>query len=106
MKATALFLVICMVFVSVFAVKAKGSSMFEKCCHKTTKSQSCEHQQKDDCGQGMCNTMLSCNTCGFLFVEQVTVKPIVPVLKERSVTPYLSGSLSAYSSSSWRPPKV
>jgi hypothetical protein len=95
-----------MVFVSVFTVRAKGSGMLEKCCHKTTRSQSCEHQQKDDCGKGMCNTMLSCNTCGFLFVEQVTVNPIVPVLRERSVTPYLSGSLSAYSSWSWRPPKV
>jgi len=95
-----------MVFVSVFTAKANSMGVLEKCCHKTTKSQSCEHQQKDDCGAGMCNTMLSCNTCGFLFVEQVTVNPIVPVVKEQSVTPYLSGSLSAYSSSSWRPPKV
>jgi hypothetical protein len=71
-----------------------------------TKSQPCGHQQKDDCGAGMCSTMLSCNSCGFLYVERVMVKPIVPVLKEQSVTPYLSGTLSAYAPSSWRPPKV
>jgi hypothetical protein len=107
-KVTALFLVICMVFVSVFTAKADSMRMAANCCHKMTKSLPCDHhpQQKNNCGQGMCTSMLSCNTCGFLGAEPVSITVVVPVLKEAAVTSHSSGSLSAYSSSSWRPPKV
>jgi hypothetical protein len=105
-KITALFLIVCLAFVSVFTAKAGGMHMEKSCCHKMTKSRPCDHQQKDDCAQGMCNTMLFCNMCGFLKVDPVGVAPVVPVVRELLVTPYQQGSLSAYSPSSWRPPQV
>ena len=106
-KITALFLIVCLAFVSVFTVKAGGAHMDKSCCHKMTKSRSCDHhQQKDDCAQGMCTTMLFCNMCGFLKVNPAGVAPVVPVIKELLVTPYRQGSLSAYSPLSWRPPQV
>jgi hypothetical protein len=107
-KVTALFLVICMVLVSVFTVRANGAHMsaVKSCCHKMMKSQPCQHQQKNDCGQGMCVNMLFCSSCGFLKVDPVSVAPIVPTLKETFIPAYQLGSLSAYSLSSWRPPKV
>jgi len=105
-KITALFLIVCLAFVSVFTVKAGGRHMDKSCCHKMTKSQPCDHQQKDDCAQGMCTTMLFCSMCGFLKVDPVSVAPVVPVIKELPVAPYQQGNLSAYSPSSWRPPQV
>jgi hypothetical protein len=106
-KVTALFLIICMVF-SVFTAKAGGMHMFaaKSCCHDMMKNQPCGHQQKNDCGQGMCTSMLSCNSCGFLKADAVSVTPVVPTQKEPSVTLHHLGSLSAYSLSCWRPPKV
>jgi hypothetical protein len=107
-KVTALFLVICMVLVSVFTGRANVAHVpvTKSCCHKMMQKQPCQHQQKNDCGQGMCVNMLSCNSCGFLKVDPVSVAPIVPTLKETSMPAYQLGSLSAYSLSSWRPPKV
>jgi hypothetical protein len=107
-KVTALFLVICMLFVSVFTAKAIGvhTSAVKSCCHKMMQKPPCQHQQKNDCGQGMCVSMLSCSSCGFLKVDLLSVTPIVPTLKETAVPAYQLGSLSAYSLSSWRPPKA
>jgi hypothetical protein len=105
-KITALFLIVCLAFVSVFTVKVEGKTMDKSCCHEMTKKQPCNHQQKDDCAQGMCTTMLFCNMCGFLKVDAVGVAPAVPMIKKTLPAPYQQGILSAYSPSSWRPPQV
>jgi len=108
MKVIAFFMVFCMFFLS--SIPGRGNivqtSIKENCCHKMTKNTPCNSNQKDDCSRGVCNTMLSCSTCGFLQTEPVRIKTIVPVLKECPVTRYLVGNGSDFSLSCWNPPKV
>jgi hypothetical protein len=108
MKVVAFVMIMCLVLVSAIPGREKTIVVLtkENCCHKMIKHSPCRHEQKDDCGRGSCNTMLSCATCGFLKAERITVNPIIPVLKETLITPYLMGDLSDYSIPNWNPPKV
>jgi len=108
MKVAAFFMIVCMVSFTAFPgkVKAMCTSTVKTCCHKMEKQAPCNPQQKDDCGKGMCNTMLSCASCGFLTVDPILVKPLIPIAKELQLTPYHMGNLSDYSLLNWNPPKV
>jgi hypothetical protein len=106
-KATAFIMMICMVFLSAFAgsVNAMQTSTVKSCCHKAAKDVPCNHNPKNDCSQGMCNTF-TCNTCGFLKADLMRITPPVATVKKADAIPYYLGNLSAYSSPKWQPPKV
>jgi hypothetical protein len=108
MRASAFLMIGCLIFLSAFAGKVKTSSRVvkENCCHKMAKQTPCSSTQNNDSGRGMCYTMLSCASCGFLKVDPVLVNAVPPVLIKVQVTPYHMGDLSDYSISNWNPPKV
>ena len=105
---TAFFMIVCLAFLSVFPgkVKAMRTTSMKACCHGIEKQKPCNPKQKDDCSLGICNMILSCSTCGFLTVDPITVKPLIPVSMELQLTPYHMGNLSDYSLINWNPPKV
>lgn len=108
MKVVAFLLVFCMFFL--FSIPGRANiiqtSTKENCCHKASKNIPCGSNQKDDCSKGVCNTMLSCSTCGFLKIEPVRIKAIITILNDCPVTPYLIGNGSNFSLSYWNPPKL
>lgn len=108
MKVIAFFMIVCLIFLTGSPGKAKASrtSTTKTCCHGIEKKSHSSREQKDDCGQGMCNIMLSCPGCGFLTVDPIMVKPLNPISKEFQATPYAMGDLSGYSLINWNPPKV
>ncbi|MCR8560264.1 hypothetical protein KXD93_21610 [Mucilaginibacter sp. BJC16-A38] len=108
MKVIALMMVFCLVFLSAFPGRAKTikPSAKESCCHKMSKQSPCSSKQNNDCGQGTCNTMLSCAGCGFLKVDPISVGPVFSVVKELTAISYNTGDLSGYARFNWNPPKV
>ena len=108
MKVASFLLMLCFVFLSAIPVKAKDRcvSMKEKHCHKMAAKQSpCNPSPKNNCGQGMCNT-LSCTSCGYLKTDPILVDAVIPVLTESQFIPYHIGALSGYSMINWNPPKI
>jgi hypothetical protein len=106
MKVVAFAMIVCIVCLSIIPGKAKTMlpSVNGNHCQQMSKQSPCKPKQKNDCEQGMCNTMLSCAGCGFLKIDPVTVNPVIPVLMELPVTPYRMGDLSDYSNTNWNPP--
>jgi hypothetical protein len=108
MKAIAFFLIICIVSLSAFPARAipAHTELKKACCHELAKKSPCSHNNQGDCNsRGICNIIV-CSSCGFLKVDPLSIKPIIPIPQELNVTPYYLGSLSDYSLSSWHPPKV
>jgi hypothetical protein len=107
MKVVAFVMMFCLVFLSLFPGKAQTVlQMASKShCHMATHSP-CKPKQANNCGQGTCSNMVSCSACGYLKTELITIKAMVPVIKESVLPPYDMGSLADYSPSNWNPPKV
>ena len=107
MKVVAFVIMFCLVFLSLFPGKAETAmpALSKSHCPMATHSP-CKPKQANDCGQGTCSTMLSCATCGYLKSEPITIKALVPVIKDSALTPYNMGGLADYSPSNWNPPKV
>jgi hypothetical protein len=111
MKPLALFMAVCILFLSSFSgmVNSVIPNAKKGCCHKMAVMQSCKHQKKQapkDCNGMSCTMMFSCSLCGFLVVEPVSVEPGLFFNVEKPVTPYKMGNLSDYHNPGWQPPKV
>ena len=104
----AFFMMVCLVFLTASPGKAEAmhTATIKTCCHGTEKQAPCDPKQKDDRGRGMCNITLTCPGCSFLTVDQIMVRPLIPIAKELQVTPYQMGDLSDHSLINWNPPKV
>jgi hypothetical protein len=108
MKAFVLFMALCIAafpFIEGNAY-AMQKSASDKCCHKMTKYSPCSHAAKKQCNPVACQSMIGCTATTFLKTEALTPALLFPLGVERTVAHHGKGSLSEYSSVSWRPPAV
>jgi len=110
MKFLAVFLVMCILFLSFTGMTTSIQQPAKKtCCSKMDKNSVCGQQkpgQQKDCEKQGCTMMFSCPLCGFLIGEQLTIRPDLLTYIEKPVSLYKIGDLSAYHPSDWKPPKT
>ena len=89
-------------------VEQKSDKM---CCKKTARVSAAQMkkmqaQHHKNCQKEGCTMLFSCTLCGFLVVEQLTIKPHFFNYVEKPTAIYKVGDLSAYHPSDWKPPKA
>ncbi|MGY0039377.1 hypothetical protein [Pedobacter sp. NJ-S-72] len=106
MKTLSIFMVICMVFVSVGNIHTLQVESKKDCCLHMERDLSCPHQ-KQNCGHGMCNANICYNNLVFTALNSVPVKVLIPLVKEGMINRYLNRNLPVYSATNfWHPPQV
>lgn len=111
MKIIAVFMIVCLTFLSSLLGIANAMQPIKDnccyCCYNNNQSKSCRHQNStsNDCNNSRCNVMLSCNNCGFITEEPLTLSASITNYKEIRKSLYNSGDITDYINSCWRPPK-
>lgn len=111
MKSIAVFLVLCILFLS--PVPGIASTLHHKvsasCCKESSAKNHCGHQKNipcNDCAKGTCNTMMCCCTSGFLITPSLSVSPAMTDLSSQVIHSFITSELSDYQDNDWNPPKV
>lgn len=111
MKSIAVFLTLCILFLSSFSgmTNTLHPKVAASCC-KDRAHKDCRKQQKqnpdNNCAKGTCNAMLSCGTCGFTIIPSVSLSPSITDLNDQITHLFVIGELSDYQDNDWNPPKV
>jgi hypothetical protein len=110
MKFTAIFMIVCLTFLSsLLGIVNAMPKVNDNCCQKTTHTKSCEHPksgQDRGCEKGTCNMMLSCSTCGFLIVDPLKISATITYVAVNNTHFGTVDKLSSYANSCWQPPKI
>jgi hypothetical protein len=79
------------------------------CCKESTHKDRCKQQKQNsdnNCAKGVCNTMLSCSTCGFMLNPSVLLSPATIDLNNQIARPFITGEISDFHDNDWNPPKA
>ena len=111
MKSIAVFLTLCILFLSSVSgmTNTLHRKVSESCCKESAHKDCCKqqkHNADNDCAKGNCNAMLSCGTCGFVITAPLSISPIISILSSQSVRLFVIGELSDYHGDGWNPPKA
>ena len=111
MKSIAVFLTLCVLFLS--SVSGMANTLHTKvsasCCKESAHKDCCKQQKQNpdnNCAKGTCNAMLSCGTCGFTIIPSVFLSPAITDLNDQPTLPFAIGELSDYQDNDWNPPKA
>ena len=111
MKFLAVLLLCCIVFLSTLSGMVKPLQLVAKkaCCQRIAGKKVC-HQKNaksdDGCNKPGCVMLLTCNICGFLTEQALSIHPGYLPFNQKPVSLYKIGELSAYHKSDWKPPKA
>ena len=110
MKFLSILLLLCITGLSLFPAAVVTPLRAEaNCCIRGTGKSLCYavHKKKPNknCGDPACQMMLTCNICGFLVVDRLSVQPAYVQYNGQTVTNYKIGDLSAYHAADWKPPR-
>ncbi|WP_460693071.1 hypothetical protein [Mucilaginibacter puniceus] len=112
MKYIAILLIGCVLFLSTFPGMANTASNSAKmdCCKKLAGKDTCHHNPaKDEAGGSEkpgCTMLFSCSICGFIPVCTLRLQSNVSLMLRKPVSLYITGNLSDYHKTNWKPPKA